>query len=158
MVTAAMKLRCLLLRRNAMTDWDRALKNRDISLQTKVCTVRAMVFPVVMYTCESWTIKKAKYWKTDAFELWWESPGLQGDQTSQSWRKSILIIHCKDWCWSSNNLVTWCEELTHWKRPWGGSWGDMGRRAWGEGDDREWDGWMASPTQWIWVWTSSRRW
>ena len=54
----------------------------------------------------------------DAWKESWESPGLQGDQTSQSWRKSILIIHCKDWCWSSNTLATWFEELTHWKRPW----------------------------------------
>ena len=50
----------------------------------------------------------------------WESLGLQGDSTSPSWRKSVLNIHWKDWCWSwnSNNLATWCEELTHWKRPW----------------------------------------
>ena len=50
----------------------------------------------------------------------WESPGLQGDQTSPSERKSVLNIHWKDWCWkwSSNSLATWCEELTHWKRPW----------------------------------------
>ena len=49
-----------------------------------------------------------------------ESLGLQGDPTSPSWRKSVLNIHCKDWCWSwsSNTLATWCEELTHWKRPW----------------------------------------
>ena len=62
----------------------------------------------------------------------------------------------KDWCWSwnSNTLVTWCEELTHWKRPW--SWERL--KAGGEGDDRGWDGWMASPTQWTWVFVSSRSW
>ena len=54
----------------------------------------------------------------DAGEDSWESPGQQGDQTSQSWRKSTLNIHWKDWCWSSNTLATWFEELTHWKRPW----------------------------------------
>ena len=76
-----------------------------------------------MYGCESWSIKKAEHWRIDAFELGvredsWESLGLKGDQTSQSYRKSILNIHWKDWCWSwnSNILATWCEELTHWKR------------------------------------------
>ena len=78
----------------------------------------------------------------------WESLGLQ-DQTSQSWRKSVLNIHWKDWCWSwnSNTLTTWCEELTHWKRPW--CWERL--KAGGEGNERGWDGWMASPTQWAWV-------
>ena len=65
-------------------------------------------------------------------------------------------LHWKDWCWSwnSNTLATWCEELTHWKRPW--CWESL--KAGGEGDNREWDGWMASPTQWTWVWASSRSW
>ena len=80
----------------------------------------------------------------------WESSGLQGDPTRPSYRKSVLNIHWKDWCWSwnSNTLATWCEELTHWKRPW--CWERL--KAEGEGDDRGWDGWMASPTQWKWVW------
>ena len=83
----------------------------------------------------------------------WESLGLQGDQTSQSWRKSLLNIHWKDWCWSwnSNTLATWCKELTHWKRPWCCE----RLKAGGEGDDIGWDGWMASLTRWTWVWTSS---
>ena len=85
----------------------------------------------------------------------WESFGLQGDPTSQSWRKSVLNIHWKDWCWSwnSNTLATWCKEPAHWKRPW--CWDRF--RAGGEGDDRGWDGWMASSTQWTWVWTNSGR-
>ena len=61
-----------------------------------------------------------------------------------------------DWCWSwnFNTLATWCEELTHWKRPWcGESW-----RKGGEGDNRRWDSWMASPTRWTWVWVNSRSW
>ena len=62
--------RCLLLWRRAMTNLDSTLKSRDITLPTEVCLVKAMVFPVVMYGCESWTIKKAEYWRTDAFELW----------------------------------------------------------------------------------------
>ena len=62
--------RCLLLGRKAVTNLDSVLKSRDITLPTKVCLVRAMVFPVVMYGCESWTIKKAERQRTDAFELW----------------------------------------------------------------------------------------
>ena len=63
---------------------------------------------------------------------------------------------CKDWCWSwnSHTLTTSCEELTHWKRPW--CWEGLG--AGGEGDDRGWDGWMASPTRWTWVWVNSGSW
>ena len=67
-VTAAMKLRLLLLGRKVMTNLDSILKSRDITLPTNKHTVKAMVFPVVMYRCESWTIKKG--WKIDAFELW----------------------------------------------------------------------------------------
>ena len=72
------------------------------------------------------------------------------------WRRSALGIHWKDWCWSwnSNTLATWCRELAHLKRPW--CWERL--RAGGEGDDRGWDGWMASPTQWTWVWVHSRSW
>ena len=85
-----------------------------------------------------------------------ESLGLQGDPTSPSWRRSVLAVHGKDWCWSwnSNSLATACEELTHWKRPW--CWEGLG--VGGEGDDRGWDGWMASPTRWTWVWVKSGSW
>ena len=62
--------RHLLLGRKAMTNLDSVLKSKDITLPTKVCLVKAMVFPVVMYGCESWTIKKAERWRTDTFELW----------------------------------------------------------------------------------------
>ena len=70
--------------------------------------------------------------------------------------KSVLNIHWKDWCWcwNSNTLATWCEKLTHWKRPW--CWERL--KVGGEGDDRRWDGWMASPTWWTWVWASSGSW
>ena len=85
----------------------------------------------------------------------WESLGLQGDPTSPSKRRSVLGVHWKDWCWSwnSNTLTTWGKQLTHLKRPW--CWERL--RA-GEGDDRGWDGWMASPTQWTWVWVDSGSW
>ena len=62
--------RCLLLGRKAMTNLDSVLKSRDITLLTKVRLVKAMVFPVVMYGCESWTVKKAEHQRIDAFELW----------------------------------------------------------------------------------------
>ena len=65
--------------------------------------------------------------------------------------KSVLPIHWKDWCWSFNTLATWCEKLTHWKRPW--CWERL--KAGGEGDNRGWNGWIASPTQWSWDWASS---
>ena len=83
-----------------------------------------------------------------------ESLGLQGDPTSPFWRKSVLNIHWKDWCWNSNTLATWCEELIHLKRPW--CWERL--KAGRDGDNRGWDCWMASPTQWIWVWVGSRSW
>ena len=86
----------------------------------------------------------------------WESLGLQGDPTSPSYRWSVLGVHWKDLCWSwnSNTLATWCKDLTHLKRPW--CWERL--RAGGEGDDRGWDGWMASRTQWTWVWVDSGSW
>ena len=86
----------------------------------------------------------------------WESLGTQGGPTSPSWRKSVLNINWKEWCWSwsSNTLATWWEELTHWKRPW--CWERL--KVGGEGDDRGWDGGMASLTRWACVWVSSRSW
>ena len=116
-----------------------------------------MVFPVVMYGCESWTIKKAECWRIDAFELWCWRRLLRvpwtARRSNQSILKEIILnIHWKDWC--SNILATWCEELTHWKRPW--CWERL--KAGGEGDNRGWDGWMASPTRWTWFWVSSGSW
>ena len=88
METAAMKLRHLLLGRKAMTNLDSILKSRDITLLTEVCLVKAMVFPVVMFACESWTIKKAGCWRMDGFGCRAGAdslvfPGQQGDQISQ---------------------------------------------------------------------------
>ena len=152
--------RCLLFGRKAMTNLHSILKSRNITLPTNVGLVKAMVFPVVMYGCESWTIKKRWVQKNWCFwtslgEDSWESFGQQGDPTSQSQRKSVLNIHWKDWCWNWNSITvaTWCEELTHWKRPW--CWERL--RA-GEGADRAWEGWMASLTQWTWVWVNSGSW
>ena len=110
-------------------------------------------FPVVTYGCESWTIKlnaeELMLLNCSIGEDSWESLGLQGDLPSPSYRISVLNIHWKDWCWSwnSNTLAPWCEELMHLKRPW--CWERL--KAGGEGDDRGWDSWMASPTWWAWV-------
>ena len=117
-------------------------------------------FSRVMCGCESWTIKKAERWRIDAFELWcWRwllrIPWTARRSNQSILKKSVLNIHWKDWCWNwnSNTLATWWEEPTHWKRPW--CWERL--KAGGEGDDRGWDGWMASPTQWTnsgsWWWT-----
>ena len=113
-------------------------------------------FSIVMYGCESWTIKKAHHRRIDAFELWCWRRLLGIPWTARGSNQSILNIHWKDWCWSwnSNILATWCEKQTHWKRPW--CWERL--KAGGEGDDRGWDGWMASPTRWTWVWVKSRSW
>ena len=127
-------------------------------MSTKVCPVKVMVFPVIMCGCENWTIKKAERWRIDACELWcWRRLlRVPWTATSPSLRKSVLGVHWKDWCWSwnSNTLATWCEELTHLKRPW--SWERL--KAGGEGENRGWYGWMASPTQWTWVWVNSGSW
>ena len=120
-----------------------------------------MVFTVIMYGCESWTIKKAECQRIDAFEMWcWRKLlrvlGLRGDPTSPFWRRSALGLLWREWCWSwnSSSLATSCEELTHWKRLW--CWERLG--AGGEGDDRGWDGWMASRTRWTCVWVNFGNW
>ena len=115
--------RCLLLRRKAMINLDSILKSRDITLPTKVCLVKAMAFPVVMYECESWTIRKAEHQRIDAFELW-------------CWRRLWRVLDCKEikpvnpkgnqspifigrTDAEAEASILWplCEELIHWKRP-----------------------------------------
>ena len=85
--------RCLLCGRKAMTNLDSVLKNRDTTLPTKVCIVKAMVFPVVMYGCETWTIKKAKHWRIDAFELWCWKRLLRVPWTTRSNQPSLKEIN-----------------------------------------------------------------
>ena len=130
--------RCLLLGRKVMTNLDSILKSRVITLPTKVHLVKAMVFPVVMYGCESWTIKKAECRRIDAFELWCWRRLLRVPWTARRSNQSILKetspgCSLEDWCWSwnSNTLATSCEELSHWKRFW--RWKGLG--AGGERDD-----------------------
>ena len=95
---------------------------------------------------ESWAPKNWCFWNV-VLEKTVESP-LDARRSNQSiLKESVLNIYWKDWCWSSNTLATWCEELTHWKWPW--CWERL--KAGEKGDNRGWDGWMASPTQWTWV-------
>ena len=142
--------RRLLLRRKGMINLDSRLKSR----LTKLHLIKAMVFPVVMYGYESWTIKKSEHRRIDAFELWCWRRLLRVPWTSRISNQSILkeispgwSLEGRCWSWNSNTLAAWCEELTHWKIPW--CWERL--RAGGEGDDRGWDGWMASSTWWTWV-------
>ena len=92
--------RLLLLGRKVMTNLDSIFKSRDTTLPTKVHLVKAMVFPVVMYGCESWTVKKAEHQRMNCGvgEDSWESLGLQGDPTSPFWRRSALGFLWKEWC------------------------------------------------------------
>ena len=137
------------------------LKSRDITLPIKVCLVKAMVFPVVMYGCESWTIKKGEHQRIDAFELWCWRRLLTLPWTARRSNQSTLMEISPEYSLEGlmlklklQYLATWCEELTHLKRPWCYKKLKVG----GEGDDREWDGWMALPTQWTWVWVNSGSW
>ena len=128
-------------------------------MPTKVHLVKAMVFPVVIYGCEIWTIKKAECWRIDAFELWWWRRLLRVPWTARRSNQSILKEISPEYSLEGlmlklklQSFGTWCEELTQLKRPW--CWERL--KAGGEGDNRRWDGWMASPTQWTWVWVNSR--
>ena len=119
-----------------------------------------------MYGCERWTIKKAECWRIDAFELWcWRRllrlpwTARRPDQSiikeiSPEYSLEVWILEVWCWSWSSHTLATWCEELTLWKKPW--CW--EGLKTGGERDDRGWDGWMASLTQWTRVWVNSGSW
>ena len=140
-----------------MTNLDRILKSRDITLPTKVHLVKAMVFPVVMYGCESWTVKKAEHWRTDAFELWCWRRLLRVPWTARRSNQSILkeispecsleglmlklkLQYCGHLMWRVDSLE---------KTLMLGGIGGKRKKA------RGWDGWMASPTRWTWVWVNS---
>ena len=137
--------RHLLLGRKVMTNLDSIFKSRDIALPTKVCLVKAMVFPVVMYGCESWTGKKAECWRIDAFELSCWRRILRVPWTPRRSNQPILkeispgcsleglMLKLKP-----NTLVTWCKELTHLKRPW--SWERL-RAGWKGTTEDEMVGW-----------------
>ena len=141
--------RHLLLGRKVMTNLD----SRDITLSTKIHLVKAMVFPVVMCGCESWTIKKAEGWRIDAFELWCWIRLLRVPWTVRRSSQSILKEISPRCSLEGLMLKLKLQYFGHlmqrtgsFERPW--CWGKL--RAGGEGDDRGWEGYMASPTQWTW--------
>ena len=141
--------RHLLLERKAMTNLDSILKSRDITWLTKVCIVKAIIFPVAIYGCESWTAKKTEHWRTDAFKLWCWRRLLSIPWTARRSNKSILKEMNPECSLEGlmlklklQYLATRFEELTHWKRPF--CWERL--KAKGEGDDRGQGSWMASPT------------
>ena len=122
------------------------------TLLTKVCVVKAMVFLVVMHACESWTINKVEHWRIDAFELWCWRRLLRVPWTARrSIQSPVNPKGNRPWIFIAR---AWCEEPTHLKSPW--FWKRL--KAGGEGDCRGRDDWMASLTQWPWVWANSRRW
>ena len=138
MVTVDVKLWHLLL----MTKLDSILKSRQISLWIKVWFFsRSHVWMWELDYKESWTPKNWCFW-TVVLKKTLESP--------------LDSTEIQDWCWSwnSNTLAIWCKEVTHWKRPW--CWERL--KVGGEGDNTGWDGWMASLTQWTWIWASSWSW
>ena len=153
--------RRFLLGRKVMTNLDSTLKIGDITLPTKVCLIKAMVFPVVMYGWESWTVKKAECWRIECF---W-TVVLEKTLESTLNCKEIQPVHPKGNQSSvfvgrtdaeAEILVLWppmgrtdsLEKTWCWER----------LKAGGEGDDRRWDCWMTSLTQWTWVWVNSGSW
>ena len=153
--------RRLLLGRKVMTNLDGILKSRDITWPTKVHRFKAMVFPVVMYGCESWTVKKAEHRRIDAFELWFWRRLLRVPWTARRSNQSILKEISPGCSLEGLMLKLKLQYFGHLMRRvdslektlmLGGT---GGRRRRG---DRGWDGWMASPTQWTQVWVNSRSW
>ena len=143
-----------------MTNLDSILKSRDITLSTKVRLVKAMVFPVVTYGCASWTVKKAECQRIDAFELWCWRKLLRVPWTARRSNQSILKkigprcslerLMLKLKLQYFGHLMQRADSFEKTLML-----GGIGGR---EGDDRGWDGWMASLTQWTWVWVNSGSW
>ena len=148
-----------------MINLDSILKSRDITLPTKVCVVKAMVFPVVIYGCVSWTIKKAECRKTDAFELWCWRRLLRVPWTARRSNQSILkeispgcsleglMLKLKLQYFGQPDSKNW---LTRKDSDAGKDWRQEKKKKLSH--NRGWNGWMASPTQWTWVWASSGSW
>ena len=151
--------RCLLLGGKTMTNLDSIIKSRDITLPTKVCTVKSMVFPVVMYGCESWTL--------NAKELMILNCGVKSSRllrvpwNARRSKQSILKEIIPEY--SSEGLllkpeapILWPHDANNWLIR--KDWFRERSKAGGEGNDRGWDGWIASPIQRTWVWASSGSW
>ena len=144
-----------------MTNLENILKSRDITLPTKVRLVKAMVFPVVMYGCEGWTVKKAESRRIDSFELWCWRRLLRVPWTARRSNQSILKEISPGISLEGMMLKLKLLYFGHLMRR-GDSLektlmlgGIAGRRR---RDDQGWDGWMASLTRWMWVWVNSRSW
>ena len=136
------------------------IKSRDLILPTKVCIVKAMVFPIVIYGCESWTTKKAEHWRIGVFELWCWRRLLRVPWTTRRSNQSILKEISPEYSLEGLMLKLKLQYFGHLmqrtdslERPW--CWKRF--KVGGEGDNRGWNGWMASPTQWTWVLTNSGR-
>ena len=149
--------RHLLLGKKVMTNRDSILESRGITLPTKVHLVKAMVFPVVMGGCGSWTIKKAEHWRIDAFELWSWRRLLRVPWTARRSKQSILKEISPEYSLEGLILKLKLQYFGHLmqrtdslKKTW--CWERM--KAGGEGDDRGWDGWMVASTQSTGVWVT----
>ena len=150
--------RHLLLGRKAMTNLDSIWKSRDITLPTKACLVKAMAFPVVMYGCESWTIKKAEGWRIDAFELWCWRRLFRVPWTARRSNQSTLKEISPKYLLEGLMLKLKLQYFGHLIRRADSLEKTLRLKTGGEGDDRGLDGWMASLTRRTRVWASSWRW
>ena len=140
-----------------MTNLDSILKSRDITLLTKVLLVKAMVFPVVMYGFESWTIKKAEPQRIDAFELWCWRRLLRVPWTAKRSNEWILKEISPEYSLEGLMLKLKLKLKYFGQQMWRTD-PDAGKDWRGEGDNRGWDGWMVSLIQWRWIWVNSGSW
>ena len=147
--------------KKSLTNLDSILKSRDITMLTKVCVVKATVFPAVMYGYESWTIKNAECWRIDAFELWRWKKLLRVPWTARRSNQSILKEISPEYALEGLILKLKLQYFGHLMQRVDSlekTWFSVRLKTGGEGADRGWDGWMASPTKWTWVWANSGRW
>ena len=150
-----MKLKDACSMEKAMTNLDNIVNRRGITLPTKVHLIQAMVFPVINYECESWTIKKTECWRTDPFEFWFWRRLLRVPWTARRSNHSTLKEISPEYSLEGLMLklkLQYFGHLTHIIVS------VETMKAGEKGDDRGWDGWMASPTQWTWIWASSGNW
>ena len=149
----------LLLGRKAMTNLDSVLKSKEVTSLTQVCIIKALVFPVVMYRYESWTIKRAEQWGIDAFELWCWRRLLRVPWTARRSNQSILKEINPEYSLEGLMLKLKLQYFGHllWRADSLEKTLMLGKI---EGRRRGWQRmrWMASPNQWTWVWANSRRW
>ena len=150
-----------IIKKEKLWQTDCVLKSRDTTLLTKVHLVKAMVFPIVMYGCESWTIKKTERWRIDAFELWCWRRLLRVPWTAWRSNQPILKEISPEYSLEGQMLKLKLQNFGHLMQrtdsveiPWFGERLKEGE----EGDKRGWDGWMVSPTQRTWVWVNSGSW